>query len=312
MSHPPKYYSAPGKLLVTGEYLILEGAEGLAVPLKIGQDMTVIKTDDEKNPRLYWQADTPDGNWFKGTFSIPSLIAVTSTDDAFAHRLTEILKAARSLNPQFLSKGSYQVTTTLDFDSEFGFGSSSTFIANLARWATVDAFALQKLTFNGSGYDVAVALEAKPIVYKLEQGKPVYNTAAFHPPFADHLYFVYLGKKRRSLDAIQQFRKNARFTGFDVDAITAITREITQCQSLARFEQLLQEHETIMSTLLKTPPVQQQLFEGYHDGMVKSLGAWGGDFVLITSPDHFDTFKQKMKQLGFEVVFAYDEIMLKG
>ena len=308
--HSKYYYSSPGKLLITGEYLILEGAEGLALPLKYGQDMTVVKTDDEKISRLFWQANAPEGSWFKGTFSIPLLKIETASDDKFANRLVDILQAVRQLNPGFLSNGSFRVKTALDFNPEFGFGSSSTLMANLARWAGVDAFELQKLTFKGSGYDVAVALEAKPIIYKLEQGKPVYNTAGFHPSFAEHLYFVYLGKKRRSLDAIQQFRKNARFTSFDVDAVTTITREMVQCNSLIQFERLLKEHETILSSILKTPPVQQQLFAGYSDGIAKSLGAWGGDFVLITSSDNSDTFNKKMRQLGFEVVFAYDEVVV--
>jgi hypothetical protein len=55
---------------------------------------------------------------------------------------------------------------------------------------------LQNLTFNGSGYDVAVALEAKPIIYSLKQQKPVYHPVVVNPAFADNLYFVYLGKKQ--------------------------------------------------------------------------------------------------------------------
>ena len=34
-------YSSHGKFLLTGEYLVLKGALALALPLKLGQSMTV-------------------------------------------------------------------------------------------------------------------------------------------------------------------------------------------------------------------------------------------------------------------------------
>ena len=172
MSYQSQYYKAPGKLLITGEYLILEGAEGLALPLKQGQDLTVIKTEIQ-NRQLVWEAFSPEGLWFSATFALPSFTIINTSDKAFAQRLTGILKAAQQLNQNFPAPGSYEVKTVLDFNPEFGFGSSSTLIANVARWAKADTFELQNLTFNGSGYDVAVALEAKPIIYSLKQKKPV-------------------------------------------------------------------------------------------------------------------------------------------
>ncbi len=304
-------YYASGKLLLSGEYLILEGAEGLAIPLQAGQELIVSDLPNHEDV-LQWEAIIPSGIWFSGTFSLRDFHLLQATDKAFGHRLTEILTAVRKLNPGFITSGGIKVKTHLNFNPEYGFGSSSTLIANLARWAGVDAFELQKQTFKGSGYDVAVALENKAIVYKLQNGRPQYQKVAFNPDFAQNLYFVYLGKKQRSLDAIKQFKKKAAFTPSDIDTITAITREITTCRSLQRFEHLLKEHETILSAILKTLPVQQQLFSNYTGGIVKSLGAWGGDFVLITSKQPPESFKKLMKSLGFKVVFGFNEIVAKG
>lgn len=303
-----KYFSAPGKLLITGEYLILEGAEGVAIPLKVGQNLsvTIIESDE---PKLFWEASNPDGKWFSGEFILPSLTIEKATDESFAKRLVEILKIVIELNPKFLLSGRYNVKTMLDFNPEFGFGSSSTLIVNLSRWANVDAFELQKRTFKGSGYDVACGLTKSPIIYKLEQGKPVYRTVSFNKEFAKNIFFVYLGKKQRSMDAIKQFKEKADFTPTDINAITQISQKVIETDSLEEFENLLLEHESILSKILKTPPVHRQLFPGYSDGIVKSLGAWGGDFVLVTSKDEPANFKKKMKQRGFSVVYSYYELI---
>jgi len=50
-----------GKLLITGEYLVMEGALSLALPLNVGQS---ISAERNNNNHLFWQANKPDGNWF--------------------------------------------------------------------------------------------------------------------------------------------------------------------------------------------------------------------------------------------------------
>ena len=304
-----EYFSAPGKLLITGEYLILKGAEGFAIPLKVGQDLSVTVSESDE-PKLFWKASNPDGTWFTGEFILPSFTIEKATDESFANRLVEILKTVRELNPKFLLSGKYNVKTKLGFNPDFGFGSSSTLIVNLSRWAKVDAFELQKLTFKGSGYDVACGLVDNPIIYKLEQGRPVYRNVSFKKEFAKNIFFVFLGRKQRSMDAIKQFKEKAGFTPIDINAINDITQKVVETQSLKEFEDLLTEHELILSKILQTPTIHRQLFSGYRDGVVKSLGAWGGDFVMITSKDEPANFKKKMEQRGFSVVYKYDELIV--
>jgi mevalonate kinase len=304
-----EYYSTPGKLLITGEYLILEGAQGLAVPLKYGQDMTILHSGDSKS-ELIWDSVHPKGTWFKGKFSIPDFNIIESNDNEFASRLINILQAAKELNQEFLTSGLYKVKTVLDFNPEYGFGSSSTLITNLARWAKADAFQLQKQTFKGSGYDVACGLEAKPILYKLKEEKPVYRPVNFNPVFSKNIFFVYLGKKQHSKDSINKFYSASSFTRKDIDSINEITKGIVKTDSLDSFEELLKEHEKIMSAVLKTATIQKQYFSFYNQGIVKSLGAWGGDFVLITSGENPEVFKKEMNMRGFPVVYTYDELLL--
>jgi len=112
------------------------------------------------------------------------------------------------------------------------------------------------------------------------------------------------------MDAIKQFKEKAGFTPIDINAINDITQKVVETQSLKEFEDLLTEHELILSKILQTPTIHRQLFSGYRDGVVKSLGAWGGDFVLITSKDEPANFKKKMEQRGFSVVYKYDELIV--
>ncbi len=45
------------------------------------------------------------------------------------------------------------------------------------------------------------------------------------------------------------------------------------------FEELLILHEKLISKAIGISPIQERLFSDYK-GVIKSLGAWGGDFVL--------------------------------
>ncbi len=55
-------YYGHGKLLLTGEYAVLDGADALAIPTKLGQSMTIKKT---RGSDLIWESLQPDGEpWF--------------------------------------------------------------------------------------------------------------------------------------------------------------------------------------------------------------------------------------------------------
>jgi mevalonate kinase len=304
-----KYYHANGKLLITGEYLILHGAEGLAVPLKYGQDMRISQLSSYDDI-IVWEAYNPEGVWFKGIFSSHDFSLIEYSDKSFAVKLKDILEKVKFLNDDFPSGNSYKIITKLEFDHTFGFGSSSTLIVNLAKWANVNPFELQRLTFKGSGYDIACGLSSKPVIYKLEEEKPFYKSVYFDPAFLSHIYFVFLGKKQKSYDAIVDFNKNKRFSTRDIDEINKITKAIIKAKTLEDFEVLLREHEMIISSILKTKPVKDVLFKGY-SGMVKSLGAWGGDFVLATSIKPEKAFREEMLSYGFNIVYNYRNLVLR-
>ena len=60
-------FNAHGKLLISGEYLVLRGAKALAVPLKFGQSLQIITSDG--NPQLIWKANYPGKKWFEAIYN---------------------------------------------------------------------------------------------------------------------------------------------------------------------------------------------------------------------------------------------------
>ena len=137
--------------------------------------------------------------------------------------------------------------------------------------------------------------------------KPSVEAVEFNPSFKDQLYFVYLNQKQNSRDGIAAYKKNAKIDAEIIDKINLITEAMIGCSSLSEFESLIKAHENIISSLIKQDTIKSHLFKDFRGG-VKSLGAWGGDFVLVTSEeDPTDYFNSK----GFETIIRYSEMVLE-
>ena len=80
--------------------------------------------------------------------------------------------------------------------------------------------------------------------------------------------------------------------------------EFVNSQTLLNFQNCIIEHETIISKTLKTETVKNKYFKDY-TGEIKSLGAWGGDFVLAAGPINSKNYFNKK---GYKTVFNYNEI----
>ncbi len=302
-----KEYYSNGKLLLTGEYAILDGALGLAIPTKYGQTLKVTPTQSQQ---LIWKSlDNVGKAWFKTSVDIGELATDKKevTSETVETVLLNILKEAKKLNPNFLFKTTgLEVETKLDFPRDWGLGSSSTLINNIAQWAEVDAFQLLWNAFSGSGYDIACAQNNSPILYQVKEKIPTIKPVAFNPKFKKQLFFVHLDKKQNSREGIAQYRKME----FDhiklTESITRLTLEITESKDLETFGNLLERHEALLSRILQTKTIKQQLFPDYL-GTIKSLGAWGGDFILaIGNKDTPDYFIKK----GYRTVIPYDKMVL--
>ncbi len=295
-----------GKLLLTGEYAILDGAKGFALPTKFGQYLNLSQNNSDM---LDWiSIDEKDQVWFSGKFSKSDFAILDCTDDDIAKRLSQLLSAARNLNPNFLTHTTdYNlVETKLTFPRNWGLGSSSTLIANMAHWAGINPYKLLAETFGGSGYDIACASHDRPIIYKTSKEGVQIEEVRYKAAFSENLYFVYLNQKKNSRDAIRAYRNLSLDKTDFISKISDITYKITRCSKLTEFEKLLDTHEEIISKALHIPTVKETLFRDYK-GTIKSLGAWGGDFILATgSKDAMYYFEQK----GYTTIVPYAKMVL--
>lgn len=314
------YYYSHGKLLLTGEYLILHGALGLALPTIKGQSFTIFYKNKPTYPSfstfssefLHWKSfDEKDQLWFEVIFQLPSLYICYETEKKMAFRLRNLLIKSRKIKKNFLSNtfGIY-VKTKLEFPRNWGLGSSSTLISNIAKWSRVKPHLLLEKNFLGSGYDIVCGYYSKPIIFRRLKNKGLHVIPInFNPPFKEKLFFLYLNKKQNTCESIQFFlkkKKDPKIFSKSMDFISSITKKIPFCKTLKEFEELLFKHEKIISEILDIPTIKETYFPDYL-GLVKSLGAWGGDFVLIS---YRDGMKKYFSKKGFHTLISFDEMIV--
>ena len=301
-----KSFYSNGKLLITGEYLVLDGAKALALPTKYGQHLVV---ENGTNNEIQWKSIDFDGSiWFEEIISFEAIVNKNSFKaDTIKSTLIAILHQTFILQPDFINKSNgYVVTTQLTFPKFWGLGTSSTLINNIAQWTRVDAYTLLKNSFGGSGYDIACAQNNTPIVYHLEHGKPIVEKVDFEPTFKENLFFVYLNKKQNSRAAIASYYENENNLSHAIAYINYITTIALHAKTSAIFSSQLEKHESFMSIILEKKTVKEMLFPDFN-GVIKSLGAWGGDFVLVVSEINPSTY---FKEKGYETILSYDEMIL--
>ena len=302
-----KTFYSNGKLLITGEYLVLDGAKGFALPTKFGQNLIVEEGSDQQ---IEWKSYDSDGSiWFEDTILISDILKPIHTEvDSVKNTLITILKEAFLLNPDFLTNSEgYKITTELTFPRNWGLGTSSTLINNIAQWLKINAFVLLKKSFGGSGYDIACAQNDTPILYYLELGNPTVEKVDFSPSFTTNIHFVYLNKKQNSKTAIAAYKRNNKNNLSQVITLNnQTTSEVLEAKTIQAFAEALEKHELDMSVILETPTIKDSLFPDFR-GTIKSLGAWGGDFIMVIANDNpTEYFAQK----GYTTIIPYDEMIL--
>jgi mevalonate kinase len=302
-----KTFYSNGKLLITGEYVVLDGAKAFALPTKFGQNLVI---EDAENDCIHWTSVDADGSiWFEDTILFSSILKNERFNETshIKDTLIEILHEAYLMNSDFItnSKG-YRITSQLTFPKFWGLGTSSTLINNIAQWLQIDAFELLKRSFGGSGYDLACAQNNTPILYQLVDEKPLIEPIIFEPNFLDKIHFVYLNQKQNSRTAIASYYNQRGNIEKAIRKIDSITKTVIHSTEPKEFALALQQHEIEMSNVLETQTVRELLFSDFK-GTIKSLGAWGGDFILaISKEDPTDYFHKK----GYTTVIPYSEMIL--
>jgi mevalonate kinase len=287
----------------------LDGSLALAIPTQLGQHL---KTKQTRKSDLYWKSYDQNGaEWFSAQISLMDFSAVKTSNKEMAQYLQKLLKAAVRLNSEFLSVwNGFDVKTYLEFPLNWGLGSSSSLTYCVAQWADVNPLLLHFGVSNGSGYDVACAGVELPLQYQLEDETINYTEIDFSPSFSDKIFFVHLNEKASSKNAVDFYFKNAQKKKTMVKRLTEITESIINTNTLDKFCTLIEEHENVVSEHLGLEKIKDKLFSDFN-GSIKSLGAWGGDFIMAVSKNGPDAVKSYFSTKGYATVIPYDQMILK-
>lgn len=294
-------FRSNGKILLSSEYLVLDGADSLALPSKLTQDLILSKCDDQI---IEWQSiDKDDNIWYEEKFYLKkNKLVYSGNKNKVSEKLLLLFKHILKTKKYKDLLGN-KFTTKLNFGIEWGLGTSSTFVNNLAKWADVDPYQLLFSAFNGSGYDIACCDVNFPIIFKRYENNISVEKTRFNPPFADSLYLIYLEKKQNTHKSIKNYKSVKNFNTTElIEKINSITYKLINCKNLNEFENLIEKHESIISSLIGIESIQQTTFKDYKNGKIKSLGAWGGDFILVTSKSNdLSYFRNKGLKLIFQL-----------
>ncbi len=303
-----------GKVLLSGEYAVLYGAKAFGIPLKLGQslELSYYHTFD---PYLHWKSFDINGElWFEGRFELWHFDSLDKEkrDHPLTLKLQKILRGARAQNSHFLRDNTgVSVETHLEFPLDWGLGSSSTLVYNIAQWAYVSPFDLQFSCLGGSGFDIACAQSEGPIVYEYIRGEvPSWRSEEFYPPFEDKLYFVHLGRKANTSEALEKLEKkipNDKLIG----EISAISELLLHASNLREFQNGIREHEYLIAAFLGHETVKESLFSDF-PGEIKSLGAWGGDFALVAADLAPVEVYRYFSERGKKVIIPFSDLILRG
>ena len=295
-------------MLISGEYAVLDGARAFALPTRFGQKMTV---KNSRGSDLIWECEDMNGNsWFNSHISLYDFSAINTTDQDISDNLKKILKNAVRLNSEFLSKwNGFKVITQLEFPRDWGLGSSSSLYSLIGDWADINSLMLYFKVENGSGYDVACSGAGEPIIYYANDEEISYTPIEFKPSFTKNLYFVHLNKKQDSKQGIKSYLKAVKDRKTLVKSISEISDQMSETKDLKTFSALMEKHEDIIAHHTGFEKVRDQYFSDYW-GAVKSLGAWGGDFVMATSTKTSIETKAYFEGKGFSTVLPFDEMIL--
>lgn len=294
-------FQAHGKLLLFGEYLVLEGSKCLAIPLRYHQTLAVSKSD---SPHHIWRSFETGKEWFSCAFN-DSLEVFSHNQTDTANTLRRLLVLIHHKLPAlFREKRCFEVNA--DFPLKWGLGSSSTLVSLLSQWSGLDPYILLDNSFGGSGFDIACATASGPIVY--EMSNRTIQSVMLPDSISSKLLFIYSGRKQSTAQETLRF-KDKDIPQHAVDRMNGLIDKVLQVKQIVDFETYMSESELLLAPLLYKDAVKAALFKDYPYS-IKSLGAWGGDFFMASYRDEREA-RNYFSNKGYPVHFTYPEIIYR-
>ena len=295
-----------GKLLLTSEYMILDGALAFAIPTQFGQKLTIQEIEDSQS-LIIWDSRCQNQLWVKTKINYKNWKILESNLTDSALFIMNIIKEIQKLSSdKFKKNTSYLIKSNLEFPQNFGLGSSSTLLTNLAKWAKINPFELNENILGGSGYDIAVAQNSFAILYQIKDKIRHIEKINFSPKFKNELLFIHLNQKQNSREGIKLYHSKNKSQQL-IQEFSEITKSIVQCNDINSFSELMNIHEKKLSQFLGLKTAKEIYFSDC-PVFIKSLGAWGGDFVMSKK---FDGYQKYFTQKGFKNVFTWQNLILE-
>ena len=94
----------------------------------------------------------------------------------------------------------------------------------------------------------------------------------------------------------------------EIQTVSELSMALPTITYFEDFCTLLQVHESILSRCLDREPIQRQFPD--FSGTLKSLGAWGGDFLMAAADQPFDDVKAYFQSKGLNTIFKYQDLIL--
>lgn len=297
-------FKSNGKLLITSEYLVMKGAMALAIPAKLDQELNVISTNSDF---INWKSFNKDNQiWYEEKFFLDKgTLIYHGKKNKMSDLIVRLFDYIHKFNKPEKSIGN-EFIWKINFNINWGLGSSSTLINNLSKWAKVNPYKLLFSVFNGSGYDIACCDKSNPIIFQKKDDYLSVSDTTFNPNFLNNLFLIFLNKKQDTQKSVQNFLETDQSLSEGINQINEIVHEIENVKDITTFESLIERHEKIIANVLQMPTIQNEKFPDYNNGVIKSLGSWGGDFVLATGDEKsVNYFEEK----GFNTIRKISDLL---
>ena len=297
-------FKSNGKLLITSEYLVMKGAMALAIPAKLDQELNVISTNSDF---VNWKSFNKDNQiWYEEKFFLDKgTLIYHGEKNKMSDLIVRLFDYIHKFNKPEKSIGN-EFIWKINFNINWGLGSSSTLINNLSKWAKVNPYKLLFSVFNGSGYDIACCDKSNPIIFQKKDDYLSVSDTTFNPNFLNNIFLIFLNKKQDTQKSVQNFLETDQSLSEGINQINEIVHEIENVKDITTFESLIERHEKIIANILQMPTIQNEKFPDYNNGVIKSLGSWGGDFVLATGDEKsVDYFEEK----GFNTIRKISDLL---
>ncbi|MFW5758631.1 MAG: hypothetical protein ACOCUQ_01365 [Bacteroidota bacterium] len=293
-----------GKIILLGEYAVLEGNDAVCVPLATGQKLQIEKNDQ---PFIYWQWTYK--NRVIAEFSLnPQNLQPHDVKEGDPLWAAGLIHAIRKQNASFLTNSGYNVRFINDFPPEWGLGSSSATIASLCRIAGADPYIVNDQVMGGSGADIACTDKENWFVYRKRKSLPLTWSIPFDFPFKKYVVFVYSGQKQATAKHLKEIKQKPERKRFPSSEINSLVYGCFSSENVAQFASYLQKHEQFISEQTGYLPLGRKFSD--FKGQIKSLGAWGGDFFMAVSSENLDDVKNYFQQKGFGMCFTWEDFVL--